>query len=88
MLEEAFGDFRDVKIVEEEREINEGRSHARHVGRDQPDRIPEIAAAFAGPRQPAFPPRRTTKEATMPATNANAETVVVTETAPENSRSR
>jgi SAM-dependent methyltransferase len=28
MLEEAFGDFRDVKIVEEERELNEGRSHA------------------------------------------------------------
>ncbi|HVG50273.1 MAG TPA: class I SAM-dependent methyltransferase [Xanthobacteraceae bacterium] len=28
MLEEAFGDFRDLKIVEEERELNEGRSHA------------------------------------------------------------
>ena len=28
MLEDAFGDFRNVKIVEEERELNEGRSHA------------------------------------------------------------
>jgi cyclopropane fatty-acyl-phospholipid synthase-like methyltransferase len=27
MLETAFGDFRDVKIVEEEREIHEGTSH-------------------------------------------------------------
>jgi SAM-dependent methyltransferase len=27
MLEESFGDFRDVKIVEEEREIYEGTSH-------------------------------------------------------------
>jgi len=27
MLEEAFGDFRDVKFVEEEREIHEGTSH-------------------------------------------------------------
>ncbi len=27
MLESAFGDFRDVKIVEEEREIHEGTSH-------------------------------------------------------------
>ena len=28
MLEGAFGDFRDVKITEEEREISEGASHA------------------------------------------------------------
>ena len=28
MLEEAFGDFRDVRIVEEDRELHEGRSHA------------------------------------------------------------
>jgi SAM-dependent methyltransferase len=28
MLEEAFGDFNDVHIVEEERELNEGASHA------------------------------------------------------------
>src|ERR1700721_1749263 len=28
MLEEAFSDFDDLRIVEEEREINEGRSHA------------------------------------------------------------
>jgi SAM-dependent methyltransferase len=28
MLEKAFGDFRDVKITEEEREIREGASHA------------------------------------------------------------
>jgi len=28
MLEGAFGDFRDVKITEEEREIREGASHA------------------------------------------------------------
>jgi SAM-dependent methyltransferase len=27
LLEQAFGDFRDVKIVEEEREIHEGTSH-------------------------------------------------------------
>lgn len=27
MLEKAFGDFRDVKFVEEEREIHEGTSH-------------------------------------------------------------
>jgi len=27
MLEEAFGDFRDVTIVEEEREVHEGTSH-------------------------------------------------------------
>jgi hypothetical protein len=27
MLEAAFGDFRDVKITEEEREIHEGTSH-------------------------------------------------------------
>jgi SAM-dependent methyltransferase len=28
MLEQAFGDFRDLKIVEEEREMNEGAGHA------------------------------------------------------------
>ena len=28
MLEEAFSDFDDLRIVEEEREIHEGRSHA------------------------------------------------------------
>jgi len=28
MLEQAFGDFRNLKIVEEEREIHEGASHA------------------------------------------------------------
>jgi SAM-dependent methyltransferase len=28
MLERAFGDFRDLRIVEEEREIHEGTSHA------------------------------------------------------------
>jgi ubiquinone/menaquinone biosynthesis C-methylase UbiE len=28
MLEQAFGDFRDVDIVEEEREMNEGAGHA------------------------------------------------------------
>jgi hypothetical protein len=27
MLMDAFGDYRDVAIVEEEREIHEGRSH-------------------------------------------------------------
>ncbi len=30
MLEDAFGDFRDVTIVEEDRELNEGRSHAAY----------------------------------------------------------
>ncbi|MFY9835639.1 MAG: class I SAM-dependent methyltransferase [Xanthobacteraceae bacterium] len=28
MLEQAFGDFRDLRIVEEERELREGASHA------------------------------------------------------------
>ena len=28
MLEQEFGDFRDLKIVEEEREMHEGPSHA------------------------------------------------------------
>jgi hypothetical protein len=28
MLEQAFGDFHDLHIVEEERELNEGSSHA------------------------------------------------------------
>jgi hypothetical protein len=28
MLEQTFGDFRDLKIVEEEREMNEGAGHA------------------------------------------------------------
>ena len=28
MLEEAFGDFRDLKIEEEEREMREGAAHA------------------------------------------------------------
>jgi SAM-dependent methyltransferase len=28
MLEQAFGDFRDLKIVEEEREMSEGAGHA------------------------------------------------------------
>jgi len=28
MLEQAFGDLRDLKIVEEEREMREGASHA------------------------------------------------------------
>ena len=28
MLEREFGDFRDLKIVEEEREMHEGASHA------------------------------------------------------------
>ena len=28
MLEQEFGDFRDLKIVEEEREMREGASHA------------------------------------------------------------
>jgi SAM-dependent methyltransferase len=28
MLQDAFGDFRDVRLVEEEREIREGTSHA------------------------------------------------------------
>ena len=28
MLEQAFGDFRDVRVVEEEREMREGTSHA------------------------------------------------------------
>jgi hypothetical protein len=27
MLEQAFGDYRDVKIVEEEREMHEGAAH-------------------------------------------------------------
>jgi hypothetical protein len=29
MLEEAFSDFDDLRIVEEEREIHEGTSHVR-----------------------------------------------------------
>jgi SAM-dependent methyltransferase len=28
MLEQAFGDFRDVRVIEEEREMREGTSHA------------------------------------------------------------
>jgi hypothetical protein len=28
MLEDAFGDLRDIRIVEEEREMHEGSSHA------------------------------------------------------------
>ena len=28
MLEQAFGDFRDVHVIEEEREMREGTSHA------------------------------------------------------------
>jgi hypothetical protein len=28
MLEQAFGDFNDLAIVEEEREMNEGAGHA------------------------------------------------------------
>ena len=28
MLEREFGDFRDLKIVEEERDMREGASHA------------------------------------------------------------
>ena len=28
MLEQAFGDFKDLTIVEEEREMNEGAGHA------------------------------------------------------------
>jgi hypothetical protein len=27
MLEQAFGDYRDIKIVEEEREMHEGAAH-------------------------------------------------------------
>ena len=28
MLEQAFGDFRDLNVVEEERDMREGASHA------------------------------------------------------------
>ena len=42
MLEQAFGDYRDIKIVEEERGNARRRSARRHVGGDRADRTKSL----------------------------------------------